>query len=143
MYFIIIMKRTIVSSFLFLIPINLCYYYADIFHLNINVICFGLSVANHSHNFFTHDLLRKNIIRVLDEFFNLYNILYTSYSGLNNMNCYAYCSINLMIISYIYFRYLRYTKNENYTNEQKTIHALWHFLSISLLSHYKCACMNW
>lgn len=135
------MKRTIASSFLFLIPINLCYYYTDIFHLNLSAICFGLSVANHSHNFFTYDPFRKNSIRILDEIFNFYNLLYTCYTGLNSLNCYAYCSTNILIIAYIYFRYLRYTKNENYTNEQITIHAFWHFLGISLLSHYKWVCV--
>ncbi len=134
------MKRTIASSFFFLIPINICYYYEDIFHLNLSTICFGLSVANHSHNYFTQDPLRKNTIRILDEIFNFYNLLYTCYSGLNNFNCYAYCSTNLFIISYIYFRYLRYTKNENYTETQKTMHAFWHFLGIASLSHYKCVC---
>jgi len=136
------MKRTIASSFFFIFPINFCYYYGDLYHLNLIVICFGLSVANHSHNFFTHDPFRKNSIRFLDEIFNFYNVLYTSYTGLNNLNCYAYCTFNFMLISYIYFSYLRYTRNENYTNKQKTIHALWHLLGISLLSHYKYACVH-
>jgi hypothetical protein len=135
------MKRTIATSFLFLLPINLCFMYGELFHLNMTVISFGLSVANHSHTFFTHDIKRKNIIRFIDQYFNGFNLFYTYYCALTNMNCIVFGTTNLIIVSCIYLYFLLPTKTENYTEKQKTIHALWHFLSIFGMTYYKWKCL--
>jgi hypothetical protein len=135
------MKRTIASSFLFLLPINMCYMYGKLFHLNLSVICFGLSVANHSHTFFTHDIKRKKVINLLDQYINGFNLFYTWYTAINSFNCIVYATTNIFIISYIYFLYLLPTKTENYTEKQKTLHALWHFISIFSMTHCNWVCI--
>lgn len=135
------MKRTIATSFLFLLPINLCFMYGELFHLNLSVISFGLSMANHSHNFFTHDIQRKNIIRFLDQYVNGFNLIYTYYSALTNMNCIVFGTTNLVIVSTIYLCFLLPTQTEKYNEKQKTLHALWHFLGICGMTYYKWACL--
>ena len=137
------MKRTIATSFLFLLPINICFIYNDFFHLNLSAICLGLSVANHSHIFFTHDMVRKNGVRLLDQVANGFNLFYTFYTALTSFNCFLYGTTNVFILSYIFLRYLLHTKTENYTPEQNTLHALWHCMVIFSMSHYKCACLYW
>jgi hypothetical protein len=137
------MKRTIATSFLFLLPINMCYIYADLFHLNLSVICLGLSVANHSHNFFTHDMVRKKVINNLDKFVNGFNLFYSFYSGLTSFNCVIYGLSNVFIISYIFLRFLLPYKTEHYTQEQKTLHAVWHGIVIFSMTHYKLSCLYW
>jgi hypothetical protein len=135
------MKRTIATSFLFLLPINICFIYGDWFQFNILTIGFGLSVANHSHNFFTHDMVRKNIINRLDQIVNGFNLFYPYYTALTSFYCFLYGTTNIFIISYIFLRYLLHTKTENYTPEQKTLHALWHVIFICGMTHYKWTCM--
>ena len=137
------MKRTIATSFLFLLPINVCYIYGDLFNLNLSVICLGLSAANHSHFYFTHDMVRKNGIRLLDQIANGFNLFYSFYTALTSFNCFLYGTTNVLVISYIFYRYLMYTKTENYTENQKTLHALWHFIVIFSMTHYKCSCLYW
>ena len=135
------MKRTIATSFLFLLPINLCYIYGGFFQLNCLIIGMGLSVANHSHSYFTHDMARKKIINRLDYIVNGFNLVYPYYTALTSFNCFLYGTTNVLIISYIFYRYLMHTKTENYTENQKTLHALWHVLFIGSMSHYQWACM--
>jgi len=135
------MKRTIATSFLFLLPINLFFMDGDIFHANICTLCLGLSVANHSHSFYTHhDLLRKNGIRLLDQLVQCINLVYSLYVGLTTFNCYVYASINFWVISFIYLRYLLFTETEKYSPLQKTLHSVWHCICIFSMTHYKYAC---
>ena len=137
------MKRTIMSSFIFLLPINLCFIYGEWFQFNILAIGMGMSIANHSHNFFTHDMARKKLINKLDYIINGFNIFYPYYSAITSFNCFLYGTTNIFIISFLFLRYLLPTKTENYTENQKTLHALWHILTISSMSHYKCTCLHW
>lgn len=104
------MKRTITTSFLFLLPINVCYIYGDLFNLNLSVICLGLSAANHSHSYFTHDMVSKNGIRLLDQIANGFNLFYSFYTALTSFNCFLYGTTNVLVISYIFYRYLMHTK---------------------------------
>jgi hypothetical protein len=135
------MKRTIMTSFLFLLPINLCFMYGKWFQLNLLTIGMGLSVANHSHNFFTHDMIRKKVINRLDQIINSFNLFYPYYNALTSVNCFLYGTTNVFIISYIFLRYLLHTETENYTEKQKTLHALWHILFICSMSHCQWVCM--
>lgn len=137
------MKRTIATSFLFLLPINLCFIYGEWFHFNILTIGMGLSIANHSHSFFTHDIVRKNVINKLDCIINGFNLFYPYYTALTSFNCVLYGTINVFIISFIFSRFLMFTKTENYTENQKTLHALWHVLFICSMTHYKLVCVYW
>jgi hypothetical protein len=137
------MKRTIATSFLFLLPINLCFMYGEWFQLNLLTIGMGLSVANHSHSYFTHDPLRKKIINRLDYIVNGFNLVYPYYTGLISFNCFLYGTTNVFIIIFIFLRYLMNTKTENYTPQQKTLHALWHVMVIFSMTHYKCSCLYW
>lgn len=137
------MKRTIITSFLFLLPVNICYIYGDIFHLNLSVLCLGISVANHSHSFHSHDLIRKNGIRYIDMFLNGFNMFYSYYTALTSFNCFMYGTFNLLVLSFIYLRYLLNTDIEKYSRNQKALHALWHALVIFSMTHYKCTCIYW
>ena len=135
------MKRTIATSFLFLIPVNVCFIYGDIFHLNLSVICLGLSVANHSHSFYTHtDEFRPVIIRALDMIMNSFNLLYTYYTALTSVCCSMYGTILVLIISLIYLKCLLHYTIENYTEIQRTTHAAWHIFVIVGMTHYKWNC---
>ena len=135
------MKRTIATSFLFLIPINYCFYHGHIIHLNINVICLGLSVSNHSHSFYNHhDMVRRKVILRLDQIFSSLNILYSFYTGLNSFNCYLYGITQLLIVALIFIRYLLPIETEKYTPMQKTLHALWHCFSIIGMTYYNVVC---
>ena len=137
------MKRTIMTSFLFLLPINVCFIYVDLFHLNLSAICLGLSVANHSHTFFNHDMNRKKYINKLDKFAIVFNMFYTLYTSLTNFNCFLYGLFNVIFFSYIFLRYLLSTETEYYTEKQKTLHALWHLSGICIMTNYKCVCVYW
>ena len=135
------MKRTIATSFLFIIPINYCALYGHLFHLNLTAVCLGLSIANHSHSFYTHhDKLRRKGINFLDQFFSSFNTCYSFYMGLTSLNCYLYGVTNLLIITTIFIRYLLPIETEKYTPAQKTLHALWHCIAILGLTHYNLLC---
>ncbi len=136
------MKRTIMTSFLILLPINLCFIYGEWFHFNVLTIGMGLSVANHSHNFFTHDLQRKRIINRLDYIVNGFNLVYPYFTALTSFNCFLYGTTNMFLILFIFFKYLLRTETEKYTETQKTLHALWHVFFICGMTHCKWVCVH-
>ena len=135
------MKRTIATSFLGLIPINIFFNQGNIFHLNLAVLCLGLSVANHSHTFYNHhDWRRREGILRLDQFVNSFNVVYSIYSGLTSVTCYLYGSTEFLILSIVYIKYLLPTRTEDYSPNQKSLHALWHCMIVFGLTHYLLAC---
>jgi len=135
------MKRTIFTSFFILVPMNFCYFHGELFQLNLLAIGMSLSVANHSHNYFTHDLLRKKIVNRLDQLVNGFNLVYPYYNGMTSFNCFLYGTSIVMLIAFVFIKYLLYTVTENYSPQQKTLHALWHLLFIFGITHYRLSCL--
>ena len=135
------MKRTIATSFLFLIPVNVCFIYGNLFHLNLSVICLSLSVAKHSQYFYTHnDESWLVIIRALDMIMNSFNLLYTYYIAVTSV-CYSlYSTILVLLIYLIYLRCLLYYTIENYTEIQRTTHVSFHVFVIVVMTNYKLNC---
>jgi len=131
------MKRTILSSLLFLYPINVAYKYRDQLMLNMNSLGMAISLINHSHTFHTDDKRRK-IFSFIDQKYMIIFGLFVSYRCLRRSPD-IYCMIrvlgNLGIVSYIYFYLLEGYKQkeravESYTERQKYLHMLLHFMAI-------------
>jgi hypothetical protein len=101
----------------------------------------GLSVANHSHTFYSHhDWLRREGILRLDQIVNSFNVVYSIYSGLTSVTCYLYGSTEFLILAIVYIKYLLPTRTEDYSPNQKSLHALWHCMIVFGLTHYLLAC---
>lgn len=139
------MKRTILTSLLFLYPINISYYYRDKLMLNMNTLGMAISLINHSHSFHT-DNFRRKLFGLIDQKYMIFFSLFVSYRCLQK-SPHIYCIIrllsNLGLISYIYFYLLEGRKQkermlESYTEKQKYFHMLLHFIGIiGLTEAYK------
>jgi hypothetical protein len=133
------MKRTILSSLLFLYPINVSYKYRDQFMLNINLLAMAISLINHSHSFHP-DNYRRELFGSIDQKYMVVFCLFLSYKCLiNNIQSIRDLSIIFSIIFYIYFYLLggyKYDKRmiENYKEKQRYYHVIFHFVSIILLT---------
>ena len=139
------MKRTILSSLLFIYPINISYRYRDHLMLNLNSLGMAISLINHSHSFHK-DEFRRKIFSVIDQKYMIFLGLFVSYRCLNknpNFSCFLRVFGNMFLISYIYFYLLEGYKQksralESYTENQKYIHMLLHFIAIiGLTNAYK------
>lgn len=127
------MRRTILSSYLFLLPINLGLKYNDYFFTNINAIGMGLSICNHSHSFHT-DKYRRKLFRKIDvlymHFYGLY-ITYLSLYTYKNKYIFLYNISMKMLIIYLFFIRLQKKKYiEEYDNYEKWLHCMFHIISI-------------
>ena len=139
------MKRTILSSLLFLYPINVAYKYRDHLMLNMNSLGMAISLINHSHTFHP-DNRRRKIFSFIDQKYMILFGLFVSYRCIKkspNIFCILRVLINLGLISYVYFYLLEGYKQkersvESYTEKQKYLHTLLHFIAIvGLTKAYK------
>ncbi len=139
------MKRTILSSLLFLYPINVSYKYNDLLMLNMNSIGMAISLINHSHSYH-NDNLRRKIFSTIDQKYMIFFGLFVSYKCISktpSFSCFLRVFGNLVLISYIYFYLLEGYKQkeravESYNEKQKNLHVLLHFISIiGLTQSYK------
>lgn len=131
------MKRTILSSLLFLCPINLAYRKRDVLMLNMNSLGMAISLINHSHSFHS-DSNRRKIFSFIDQKYMIFFGLFVSYRCIKkspNIYCFLRVFINMLLISYIYLYLLEGYKQrersmENYNEKQKNLHVLLHFIAI-------------
>ncbi len=139
------MKRTILSSLLFLYPINVSYNYRDKLMLNMNSLGMAISLINHSHSFH-QDNIRRRIFSFIDQKYMIFFGLFVSYRCLRktpNLYCFLRVFFNIFLISYIYLYLLDGYKQksrsiESYTEKQKYLHMLLHFIAIlGLTDSYK------
>jgi hypothetical protein len=139
------MKRTILSSLLFLYPINVSYKYRDHLMLNLNTLGMAISLINHSHSFHRDDTRRK-IFSTIDQKYMIFFGLYISYKCIKkspDLHCFLRVFVNIFLISYIYFYLLDGYKQksralESYNEKQKYLHMLLHFTAIiGLTGTYK------
>lgn len=139
------MKRTILSSLLFIYPINVSYKHRDHLMLNLNTLGMAISLINHSHTFHPDDMRRK-IFGMIDQKYMMLFGLFVSYRCLKkspNLYCFIRVFGNMLLISYIYFYLLEGYKQktravESYKEKQKYFHVLLHFFAIiGLTDAYK------
>jgi len=113
--------------------------------LNLNSLGMAISLINHSHSFH-HDDSRRKIFSMIDQKYMIFFGLFISYRCLNknpNFHSFLRVSGNMLLISYIYFYLLEGYKQksrsiESYTETQKYIHMLLHFIAIiGLTNTYK------
>jgi|Laugresu1bdmlbsd_1035121.scaffolds.fasta_scaffold05349_3 hypothetical protein len=139
------MKRTILTSLLFLYPINISYKYRDLLMLNMNTLGMAISLINHSHSFHG-DNFRRRLFGFIDQKYMMFFGLFVSYRCLyKSPSIYTFIRVfgNMAIIFYIYFYLLEGRKQkersiESYTESQKNIHMLLHFFAIvGLTQAYK------
>lgn len=144
-YKIVKMKRTILSSLLFLYPINVSYKYRDQLMLNMNSIGMAISLINHSHSFHK-DNFRRKLFGSIDQKYMIFLSLFVCYRCLRkspNIYCFSRILLNLFVISYLYFYLLDGYKQkeralESYTEKQKYLHMVLHFFAIvGLTRSYK------
>lgn len=139
------MKRTILSSLLFLYPINVSYKYRDLLMLNMNSLGMAISLINHSHSFH-QDSKRRKIFSFIDQKYMFLFVLLIFYRCLKKsptIYCFIRLFINILIILYIYLYLLEGYKQkerslESYNEKQIYLHMLLHFISIiGLTKTYK------
>lgn len=139
------MKRTILTSLLFLYPINISYKYRDHLMLNMNTIGMAISLINHSHSFHT-DNFRRKLFSMIDQKYMILFSLFVTYRCLyKSPSFYSFMRVfgNMGIIFYIYFYLLDGRKQkermlETYTETQKNLHMLLHYTAIiGLTDAYK------
>ena len=126
------MIRTILSSFLFLIPIYISYEVRDKVGLFMYSIAMGMSIANHSHTFHTN-LFRRTLFMRLDiiyiSFIAFYHVLYSLYY----INVILVC-IGTFVNYYIYHQLSVVGRIEDYNQRLKRMHVLFHLVGISTLT---------
>ncbi len=131
------MKRTILTSLLFLYPINVSYKYRDLLMLNMNSIGMAVSLINHSHSFHS-DNFRRKLFGIIDQKYMMFFALFVSYKCLKKtptLECFLRVFGNLGLVCYIFFYLLDGYKQkdrtvETYTEKQKYIHMMLHFIAI-------------
>ena len=133
------MKRTILSSFVLLYPLNKAYQYRDVTTMNLSAIGLALSVCNHSHHRHT-DSVRKKIFRWLDVVFMHAFIFRTLYNSLSSAQCVAGSTIIASLMTDLYYYNLGSTRVEDYTRLQKNVHVFFHLFSVTALTmlHERC-----
>lgn len=130
------MKRTILTSFMFLYPLNKAYEYRDVMTLNMSAIGLGLSVCNHSHSWHT-DKFRRKLFQFIDVVYMHSFALRAMY---NSIECTFQVSLIVIMMFTMYYKLLGGKVFEKYTERDKNVHMLFHILSIYLLTetHEKC-----
>lgn len=131
------MKRTILSSLLFLYPINTAFQNRDRFMLNMNSIALAASVINHSHTFH-NDHFRRALFGYIDEKFMMLftgTVAYNCLKKTPTFNCFLHVFgvVGTLIIIYFYVLkgYRRQERAmENYNEFQKYMHMVMHFVGI-------------
>lgn len=144
------MKRTILSSLLFLYPINQSFKNNDRAFLNISSLALVISAINHSHNHISKaEINRKQLFKKVDQYYMIFLCIYHTsrclfYSYKKNMlkDCIFDTIKNYSIVFFIYFYLLKGHKKEfemeNYEEYQKNSHVFFHIFSIlSISSSYK------
>lgn len=129
------MKRTILSSLLFLYPINVSYKYRDKLMLNLNVLGMAISLINHSH-IHHPDEFRRKLFGYIDQNYMIFFSIFLSYRCLNKSpKSFINLLFNFLGICYIYFYLLDaheydIRRMEKYNEKQKYLHMLLHFVAI-------------
>jgi arginine exporter protein ArgO len=113
--------------------------------LNLNSLGMAISLINHSHSYH-NDNIRRKIFSMIDQKYMIFFGLFISYRCLKktpNFWCFLRIFGNIFLISYIYFYLLEGYKQkaravESYTEKQKYLHMLLHFVAIvGLTNSYK------
>lgn len=135
------MRRTVLSSFLFIYPLNHAYHYRDLWMVNLCAIAVGLSVANHSHTWHGNPERRK-LFRQLDIAFMYFLLLYVIYPCFVCYGCIVHTGMIVSIIAFIYFIMLggKVKQIEDYNAWQKNGHVLFHVVSIVGLTKLRERC---
>ena len=123
------MKRTIASSFLFIVPINMLFRYGYIFRANLFALALGLSVANHSHVGHS-DPFRRNLFMTLD---TIYMPCFAVYMAWSLRFVPWLLAIQAALMGYLWLGPLSkggVTRVDQYTELQKDLHVLFHFVAI-------------
>ncbi len=132
------MKRTILSSMLFLYPINIAYRNRDRWMLNLNVLTLSASLINHSHTFHG-DRFRRYLFGWIDEklvMFLTMNISLKCISKCPSRSCILHIGTIMGMITFIYFYLLGGLKRdtertiESYNECQKYAHMAMHVIGI-------------
>jgi hypothetical protein len=105
--------------------------------LNMNSLGMAISLINHSHTFHSNEL-RRRLFGIIDQKYMIFFCMFVSYRCLKkspNIYCFMTVFSNIALISYIYFYLLEGYKQkerslENYTEKQKYIHMILHFIAI-------------
>lgn len=131
------MKRTILTSLLFLYPINVAHSRHDRLMLNANAAAMAASLINHSHTFHPCHV-RRRLFGWIDEKLMIYFISFIAWRCLKKSQT-VECAVNvggiLGTLVFIYFVLLRgYRREERsmemYAEWQKYVHMGMHFIGI-------------
>jgi len=135
------MIRTVASSFIFLYPINLAFYYNDVISMNINIIMLALSVSNHSHIWHPNTFRRK-LIKNLDKIWVHITIIAAILPCFNNTECTNGIILSLFSIGFFYFYLLGgvSVEIEDYKPWQKNAHVLFHLISVIQITYIRDKC---
>lgn len=131
------MKRTILSSLLFLYPVNVAFHHRDRFMLNMNSAALAVSVINHSHTFH-NDRFRRALFGCVDEKLMMVLTGIVAYNCLKKtptFKCFLHVFGVVGTLIFIYFYVLKgYRREErsieNYNEFQKYMHMVMHFVGI-------------
>ncbi len=132
------MKRTILSSFMFLYPLNKAYQYGDQLTMNLSAIGLGLSIANHSHAWHP-DQFRRKLFKYIDIIYMHAFVARTVYNSLTSLQCITSSTLVLMSTINTFLK-LGTEDFEYYTENQKLLHAFFHVYAITSLCmlHEQC-----
>lgn len=133
------MKRTILSSFMFLYPLNKAYEYRDVATMNWSAIGLGLSVCNHSHSWHT-DWFRIKLFQWTDVAYMHAFTLRTIYNSLTSIQCASQSVLIGALMILLYYYTLGDKSFEQYKSIHKNIHMGFHVFSIASLTllHQRC-----
>ena len=123
------MKRTIASSFLFIVPINFFFNSGYIFKANLCALALGLSVANHSHIGHS-DKFRRHLFMTLDP---IYMPIFAVYMAWSLRFVPWLLALHASVLGYLWLGPLSkggVTRIDQYTEIQKDLHMLFHFAAI-------------
>ena len=146
------MKRTILSSFFFLYPVQVAYGYRDIVGMNASIMALAISCINHSHTYHS-DGFRRKLFGHIDQlymigmfFFSFITCLRLAKTRVAMRECIRDFLSTMVYIAVIYGLVLKGYKSrtraiEHYTSFQKNVHVFFHFFTIlrvtSLYKKYK------
>jgi hypothetical protein len=131
------MKRTLLSSLLFLYPINVAFGQNDRLMMNLNTAGLAISLTNHAHSYHPDDF-RRSLFGLIDQKFMMVFSALVSYRCVKKsptFECFLRVGGNTVLLFLIYFYLLEGYKQkhravESYTESQKYIHMLMHFVGI-------------
>ena len=125
------MIRTILSSFLFLLPIYVSFLKQDTLGLFMFTIAMGLSIANHSHTFHTN-YSRKLLFQRMDV---VYMHCLGGVIGIQSYSKYPlFLVLIVSLINYQLYINLGNREIEHYNSFQRSLHVVFHIIGITSLT---------